>query len=75
MDDSRAPRRHLEHYRGIPIATQERDGHWQARAAGIGALSSLRSNASDAAREIKQYLDDEADALNDWPQHPPICAD
>ena len=45
----------------------------QARAAGIGALSILRPNASDAAREIKQYIDD--DAAAGLAYQPPTPAD
>jgi len=60
----------LENYRGILIVVRERDGHWQARAAGVGALSRLHASPSDAAGEIKQYLDDEADALAYQPPTP-----
>jgi len=54
------------------IVVRERNGHWQARAASIGVLSRLHASPSDAAGEIKQYLDDAAAGLA---YQPPTSAD
>ena len=53
-DQAATRHRHVVAYNDHPATM----GH-----SGIGALSSLRASASDAAREIKQYLDDDAAGL------------
>ena len=54
---------HREQYRGIDILVGQQDGGWQAQAAGIGALSSVRASLREAIGEIHEYLDDQAVAF------------
>jgi len=49
-----------EQYRGFRIIACELKGGYQAKIKRIGALSDFRSNAQDAIRDIKSYLDEQA---------------